>query len=219
MAQIIRVETAMENQLLIGANGDKRVALTLRMANRHGLITGATGTGKTITLQTLAEDFSRTGVPVFMADVKGDLSGIARAGTPNEKIQQRMQQLTIADYQNTRLPGAALGFVRQARPADSRQRVEPRPAAARQLLELNDTQTGVLYAAFKIADANGLLLLDMKDLRALLTLDGRQRQNAAEPVRQPQRRPVSRRFNANCSCSKNRAPINFSASRKSHSPI
>ena len=165
----------MENQFIIGANAadptnaDKRAALTLRMANRHGLITGATGTGKTITLQTLAENFSRNGVPVFMADVKGDLSGIARAGTPNEKIQQCIQQLGIANYQNTAYP-TQLWDLYGKRGLPIRATVSSLgPLLLSQLLELNDTQTGVLYAAFKIADANGLLLLDMKDLRAMLT--------------------------------------------------
>jgi DNA helicase HerA-like ATPase len=159
----------MENQFLIGANGEKHVALTLRMANRHGLITGATGTGKTVTLQTLAENFSRNGVPVFMADVKGDLSGMARAGTPNEKIQQRIQQLALSNYQNTAYP-TQLWDVYGKRGLPIRATISNLgPLLLAQLLELNETQVGVLYAAFKIADANGLLLLDMKDLRALLT--------------------------------------------------
>ena len=159
----------MENSLLIGASTDARVSLSLRMANRHGLITGATGTGKTITLQTLAENFSRSGVPVFMADVKGDLSGIARAGTPNEKIQQRVQQLAIANYQNAAYP-TQLWDLYGKRGLPIRATVSSLgPLLLAQLLELNDTQTGVLYAAFKIADANGLLLLDMKDFRAMLT--------------------------------------------------
>ena len=83
----------MDSNFIVGANTTNKVALALRMANRHGLITGATGTGKTITLQTLAEGFSRAGVPVFMADVKGDLSGTARAAVANEKVTQRLQLL------------------------------------------------------------------------------------------------------------------------------
>ncbi len=159
----------MDNNFLIGANSTKRVALTLRMANRHGLITGATGTGKTVTLQVLAENFSRNGVPVFMADVKGDLSGIAHAGTPNEKIQKRVQQLALDNYQNAAYP-TQLWDLYGKRGLPIRATVSSiGPLLLSQLLELNDTQVGVLYAAFKIADANGLLLLDMKDLRALLT--------------------------------------------------
>ncbi len=159
----------LNHPFLIGASGDKRVALTLRMANRHGLITGATGTGKTVTLQTLAENFSRNGVPVFMADVKGDLSGIARAGTPNEKIRQRISQLGLENYQNAAYP-VQLWDLYGKRGLPIRATVSNLgPLLLAQLLELNDTQTGVLYAAFKIADTNGLLLLDLKDLRALLT--------------------------------------------------
>ncbi|MEK7711622.1 MAG: helicase HerA-like domain-containing protein, partial [Pseudomonadota bacterium] len=84
--------------LYLGSGSDGEVALRLRMANRHGLIAGATGTGKTVTLQVLAENFSRAGVPVFMADVKGDLSGLAKPGSPNEKVEKRVQELKLKDY-------------------------------------------------------------------------------------------------------------------------
>ncbi len=162
----------MDQSLLIGVNGSVRTALLLPMANRHGLITGATGTGKTVTLQTLAEHFSRSGVPVFMADVKGDLSGMARPGVANEKIQQRLQQLAITDYQNAPCP-VQLWDLYGKRGLPIRATVSNLgPLLLSQLLELNETQSGVLYAAFKIADANGLLLLDMKDLRALLSWMG-----------------------------------------------
>lgn len=158
----------MHPPFLIGANGQTRVVLHLPMANRHGLITGATGTGKTVTLQTLAEQFSRSGVPVFMADVKGDLSGMARAGVASEKIHQRLQQLGIADYQNAAYP-VQLWDLYGKRGLPIRATVSSLgPLLLSQLLELNDTQTGVLYAVFKIADANGLLLLDLKDLRSML---------------------------------------------------
>lgn len=159
----------METNFVIGANPSTKVALSLHMANRHGLITGATGTGKTITLQTLAEGFSRAGVPVFMADVKGDLSGTARAAVANQKIAQRLQLLNIADYQARAYP-VQLWDLYGKRGLPIRASVSSLgPLLLANLLELNDTQTGVLYAAFKIADANGLLLLDMKDLRALLS--------------------------------------------------
>lgn len=159
----------MDNQFTLGAADQCRVALTLRMANRHGLITGATGTGKTVTLQTLAENFSRAGVPVFMADVKGDLSGLARPGGDNEKIKQRVAQLGITDYRTQAYP-VQLWDLYGKRGLPIRATVSNiGPLLLANLLELNDTQTGVLYAAFKIADANGLLLLDLKDLRALLT--------------------------------------------------
>jgi uncharacterized protein len=157
------------SSFLIGANADTQVALTLRMANRHGLIAGATGTGKTITLQTLAEGFSQAGVPVFMADIKGDLSGLARPATDNEKIKQRVAQLKLDTYQARAYPVqlwdlyGKLGLPIRAATSSLG------PLLLATLLELNDTQTGVLYAAFKIADEAGLALLDLKDLRALLT--------------------------------------------------
>ena len=166
----------MQSNFVIGANSQTQVALTLRMANRHGLIAGATGTGKTVTLQTLAEGFARAGVPVFMADVKGDLSGMARAADANEsaagfskKVQQRIQMLNIADYQPRAFP-VQLWDLYGKRGLPIRAAVSSLgPLLLANLLELNDTQTGVLYAAFKIADVNGLLLLDLKDLRALLS--------------------------------------------------
>jgi DNA helicase HerA-like ATPase len=159
----------METNFIIGANSNAKIALSLRMANRHGLITGATGTGKTITLQTLAEGFARAGVPVFMADVKGDLSGIARPAGVNEKVQARLQLLNIADYQARAYP-VQLWDLYGNRGLPIRASVSSLgPLLLANLLELNDTQTGVLYAAFKIADVNGLLLLDMKDLRAMLS--------------------------------------------------
>jgi uncharacterized protein len=153
---------------IIGANPDTQVSLDLRMANRHGLVAGATGTGKTITLQTLAENFSQAGVPVFLADVKGDLSGLARAGTAGEKIQQRVAALRLTDYQARAYPVqlwdiyGRLGLPMRATTTSLG------PLLLATLLDLNDTQTGVLYATFKIADENGLALLDLKDLRALL---------------------------------------------------
>jgi len=159
----------MTNQFLIGANADTQLQLNLRMANRHGLITGATGTGKTVTLQTLAEGFARNGVPVFLADVKGDLSGIARAGTPNEKIQQRIQTLHITDYQPRAYPALLWDLFGQRGHPVRTTVSNMGPLLLANLLELNDTQMGVLYAVFKIADESGLLLLDMKDLRAMLT--------------------------------------------------
>lgn len=158
----------MDNSFLVGANDQTPLSLNLRMANRHGLITGATGTGKTVTLQTLAEGFSRNGVPVFLADVKGDLSGLARAGTPNEKVEERVKKLGIADYQSRACP-VLLWDVFGLRGHPVRTTISNMgPLLLANLLELNDTQTGVLYATFKIADESGLLLLDLKDLRAML---------------------------------------------------
>jgi DNA helicase HerA-like ATPase len=155
--------------LLVGAGDDGSVELRLRMANRHGLIAGATGTGKTVTLQVLAENFSRAGVPVFMADVKGDLSGLARPGASNDKIEQRLKTLGLEGWSARACPvvfwdlyGAA-GHPIRATISDMG------PLLLANLLELNATQEGVLYACFKIADDQGLLLLDLKDLRTLLT--------------------------------------------------
>jgi DNA helicase HerA-like ATPase len=158
----------MSNEFFVGANARTRLQLNLRMANRHGLITGATGTGKTVTLQGLAEGFSRNGVPVFLADVKGDLSGLARAGTPNEKIQARVQEMGLTDYQARPYP-VILWDLFGVRGHPVRTTISNMgPLLLANLLELNDTQTGVLYAVFKIADEAGLLLLDLKDLRAML---------------------------------------------------
>ena len=155
--------------LLLGAGSDGAVELRLRMANRHGLIAGATGTGKTVTLQVLAENFSRAGVPVFMADVKGDLSGLAKPGTRNDKIEQRLKELKLKDWSARPCPVVLWdlygngGYPIRATVSDMG------PLLLSNLLELNDTQEGVLYACFKLADDQGLLLLDLKDLRALLT--------------------------------------------------
>lgn len=143
------------------------IALLPHMTNRHGLIAGATGTGKTVTLQTLAQGLSRIGVPVFMADVKGDLAGISQPGGDNPKVKERAQKLGI-----TIEPQAAPVvfwdvFGEQGHPMRTTIS-EMGPLLLSRMLNLNDTQEGVLTLAFKIADDNGLLLLDMKDLRAML---------------------------------------------------
>ncbi|HZM33648.1 MAG TPA: helicase HerA-like domain-containing protein [Burkholderiales bacterium] len=157
----------MAPALLIAKKGSAALHLLPALANRHGLVTGATGTGKTVTLQTLAEQFSRIGVPVFMADVKGDLSGMARAGGSNAKVLQRLKDLKV---EPTFAPcpvvfwdvfGAA-GHPVRATISDMG------PLLLARLLGLNDTQEGVLNLVFKIADDAGLLLLDTKDLRAML---------------------------------------------------
>lgn len=159
----------MENIVRLGGNQDTQVALNLRMANRHGLITGATGTGKTVTLQVLAEGFARAGVPVFMADVKGDLSGLAKAGEPKEKIQQRVKQLGITDFTQRAYPSILWDLYGKNGHPIRATISDMGPMLLSNLLELNETQTGVLFAAFKIADDQGLLLLDMKDLKAMLS--------------------------------------------------
>lgn len=159
----------MDKQLLIGGNEQIGVALRLGMANRHGLITGATGTGKTVSLQVLTEGFSRAGVPVFLADVKGDLSGLAQAGSENDKIRHRVELLKLADYQNRAYPVVFWDlYGKQGHPIRTTMS-DMGPLLLASLLDLNETQTGVMYAAFRIADDEGLLLLDMKDLRSLLS--------------------------------------------------
>ena len=159
-----------EESLYLGAGaGGASVGLLLRMANRHGLIAGATGTGKTVTLQTLAESFSRAGVPVFMADVKGDLAGLSQAGAPSEKLKARIAELGINDYRPRGCPTLYWDlFGANGHPIRATLS-ELGPLLLGNLLELNETQAGVLYACFKIADDQGLLLLDLKDLQALLS--------------------------------------------------
>ena len=139
------------------------------LSNRHGLVAGATGTGKTVTLQRLAEQFSRAGVPVFMADVKGDLSGISQAGTWNPKLKARTEQLGLADSHAFE-PFPVMFwdvFGEQGHPVRATVS-EMGPVLIARMLNLNDTQEGVLALTFKIADDNGLLLIDLKDLRAML---------------------------------------------------
>ena len=155
-------------KFLLGGNGAKQVSFRADKANRHGMIAGATGTGKTVSLQVLAESFSRLGVPVFLADVKGDLSGIAKPGTPHPKIDERIRTIGMDAFEFEGNPVVfwdlfgELGHPVRATISDMG------PLLLSSLLELNDTQTGVLYAAFSIADDTGMLLLDLKDLRSLL---------------------------------------------------
>lgn len=162
------------HEILIGGQNGVKVAMDAAMGNRHGMISGATGTGKTITLQILAEGFSKIGVPVFLADIKGDLSGITVAGQTNDKIAARVDQIGLSGYQPCAFPSvfwdifAHTGHPVRATISDMG------PLLLSNLLELNETQTGVLYSCFKIADDNGLLLLDLKDLRALLAWVGNQ---------------------------------------------
>ncbi|MDW7644029.1 MAG: helicase HerA-like domain-containing protein [Desulfuromonadales bacterium] len=156
-------------QFTIGAAAGEPVRQLAAMCNRHGLITGATGTGKTVTLQILAESFSRLGVPVFAADIKGDLSGLAAAGTPHPKIDARLAQIPLDSYQLRPCPTLFWDIHGEKGQPVRTTLSEMGPLLLSNLLELNDTQAGVLYAGFKIADDEGLLLLDLKDLRALLS--------------------------------------------------
>jgi DNA helicase HerA-like ATPase len=150
------------------AKGKDEIDLLPGMANRHGLVAGATGTGKTVTLQTLAEQFSQRGVPVFMADVKGDLAGISQAGGGNDKVAARVKQLGLSGHQNRAYPVVFWDLLgEQGHPVRATVS-EMGPLLLSRLLNLNDTQAGVLSIVFKAADDNGLLLLDLKDLRAML---------------------------------------------------
>jgi DNA helicase HerA-like ATPase len=155
------------DQILIG-KGERPVSLIARYGNRHGLVAGATGTGKTVTLMVLAEGFSRLGVPVFMADVKGDVAGLALAGSPSEKIQQRVAQLGIEGYKPEASPVVFWDLHGNSGHPVRTTISEIGPSLLARILEINDTQSGVLEIAFKLADDRGLLLLDLDDLRALL---------------------------------------------------
>lgn len=153
--------------ILVG-RGTATAELHLRYANRHGLITGATGTGKTITLQILAEGFSRAGVPVFCADVKGDLSGISQPGTPNPKLEARARELGVPDFAYEGCPVIFWDLFREQGHPLRTTVSEMGPLLLSRLLELNETQEGVLQIAFRLADEEGLLLLDFHDLVAIL---------------------------------------------------
>ena len=162
----------MTEPLLIARNATTDLVLLPQMANRHGLITGATGTGKTVTLQTLAEHFSSIGVPCFMSDVKGDLSGVSQPGGGNAKVEERVASLKLEGFQHQGYPvilwdpfGTA-GHPVRATISDMG------PLLLGRMLDLNETQNGVLNLVFKVADDNGLLLLDLKDLRAMLAYVG-----------------------------------------------
>lgn len=159
---------AMMHDGLLLAKGSRDLFLLPQMANRHGLITGATGTGKTVSLRVLAEQFSAIGVPVFMADVKGDLSGLAKPGGDHPKVVERVQQLELADFSPRAFPVVFWDlFGERGHPVRATVS-EMGPLLFSRILNLNDTQSGVLNIAFRIADDHGLLLLDLKDLRALV---------------------------------------------------
>jgi DNA helicase HerA-like ATPase len=162
---------------ILVAKSETDLSLLPGLANRHGLVAGATGTGKTVTLQVLAEGFSKLGVPVFMADVKGDLTGISQPGTPKPKLTERIAALGLGDFTFAGFPVVLWDvFGAQGHPVRATI-AEMGPLLLSRLLNLNDIQTGVLNLTFKIADDNGLLLLDLKDLQAILQHVG---ENAAE---------------------------------------
>jgi len=158
----------MPDPILIAQHGDVRCELLPALANRHGLITGATGTGKTITLQTLAEGFSSLGVPVFLADVKGDLTGISQAGAISPKLAALLAERGIAAPESRACPTTLWDVFGSAGHPVRATVSDMGPLLLSRMLALNETQAGVLNMVFKIADDNGLLLLDLKDLRAML---------------------------------------------------
>ena len=166
----------MAEPILVAKHGDTECFLLPALANRHGLITGATGTGKTITLQTLAENFSLIGVPVFMADVKGDLTGITQAGKVSDKLAAVLKERGLATPASAACPATLWDVFANDKKADGhpvRATVSDMgPLMLARMLALNETQQGVLSLVFKIADDNGLLLLDLKDLRAMLQYVG-----------------------------------------------
>jgi DNA helicase HerA-like ATPase len=159
----------MADPIQIAQHGDIQSFILPGLANRHGLITGATGTGKTVTLQKLAESFSAIGVPVFMSDVKGDLTGISQPGQVGGKMAAILQERGLPAPQPTHCPTTLWDvFGEQGHPVRATIS-DMGPLLLARMLDLNDTQSGVLNLVFKIADDNGLLLLDLKDLRAMLT--------------------------------------------------
>jgi DNA helicase HerA-like ATPase len=159
-------------QPLLIAQSDHPLGLLPGFANRHGLITGATGTGKTVTLQVLAERFSSIGVPVFMADIKGDLAGLSFPGTASGKMKERVAQLRLQEPEWTAYPVTFWDIYGKAGHPVRTTISDMGPLLLGRLFNLNETQQGVLTLVFKIADDNGLLLLDTKDLRALLQFVG-----------------------------------------------
>ena len=158
----------MSEPMYLAKSEDGYPAMLPQMANRHGLITGATGTGKTVTLQSMAERLSFVGVPVFMADVKGDLSGMGAAGTPSEKLLKRIADLGLDGFTPYANPVAFWDVFGQGGIPVRATVSDMGPLLLSRLLNLNDTQGGVLQLVFKIADDQGLLLLDLKDLRAMV---------------------------------------------------
>lgn len=161
---------ALNQQFVLGAGGDgEAVGQSLRLANRHGLIAGATGTGKTVTLQRLIENFSDAGVAVFAADVKGDLCGLGAAGAPRGKVAERIASMPWLAHSPTAYPVSLWDVHGQSGHPLRTTLSEMGPLLLGALLELTDSQQAALYAAFKVADREGLLLLDLKDLKALLS--------------------------------------------------
>ncbi len=167
----------MTEPLLIAKSKTQDIHLLPQLANRHGLITGATGTGKTVTLQKMAESFANIGVPVFMADVKGDLSGVGAAGVESPKLKERLAALGITEFTPRPCTTVFWDVFGEAGHPVRATVSDMGPLLLTRLLNLNETQSGVLQLVFKIADDQGLLIIDLKDLRAVLQYVG---ENAKE---------------------------------------
>src|SRR5947209_3594247 len=179
-----------DEKIFVG-KGELPAWLTLSLANRHGLVTGATGTGKTVSLQVMAEGFARAGVPVFAADIKGDLSGISEVGEPKDFIVKRAGEMGLT-FQPDQFSTVFWDvFGEQGHPVRATV-TEMGPVLLARMLDLNDVQEGVLNVAFRVADDNGLTLIDMKDLRALLDAivpdSGKKASDAAEDPLAPMRK-------------------------------
>src|SRR6266700_4212209 len=160
-------KTADTDEKIFIGKGQEMAWLTLALANRHGLVTGATGTGKTVSLQVMAEGFARAGVPVFAADIKGDLSGIAEIGEAKDFIVKRANEMNLA-FQPDQFSTVFWDvFGEQGHPVRATVS-EMGPLLLSRMMDLNDVQEGVMNIAFRVADEQGLLLLDLKDLRAML---------------------------------------------------
>ncbi len=166
----------LDNKIWMGTSASGPVMLLPEMANRHGLIAGATGTGKTVTLQVMAEAFSQLGVPVFLADVKGDLAGLSKPGEINDKVKSRLEKCGVENFAPYANPVTFWDvFGKSGHPVRTTVS-EMGPLLLGRMLQLNETQTGVLHLVFRIADDEGMLLIDLKDLRAMLAYAG---ENAA----------------------------------------
>jgi len=171
----------METDRILLGKGTEPVHLLARYGNRHGLVAGATGTGKTVSLMVMAEGFSRLGVPVFLADVKGDVAGLAMPGVMNDKVRERAARIGVEGYTNEACPVVFWDVYGKAGHPVRTTVSEMGPSLLARILQINDTQSGVLEIAFKLADDRGLLLLDLDDLRALLAFvaDNRKEISAA----------------------------------------
>ncbi len=168
-----------QSSVLLG-KGDQQVNLLARYANRHGMIAGATGTGKTVTLQVLAEGLSKIGVPTFMADVKGDLSGISQTGSPHPKIDERVQKIGIENFNFGANPTVLWDLAGITGHPIRATITDMGPALLSRLLDLNETQEGILSIAFRFADDEGMLMLDLKDLTKTLKFLADNRKTIAE---------------------------------------